>query len=126
MAGIPREFLIPYMKMIGAEGFDWKLVDDFNFTVDADRSKWTVSHWKTGTAVSTGQKLGTNVILSHHHTRQGAVRWRAGERTFWGVDTGCLIDDKAYAFAYSKANALGQVKGCVMLNEGTPEIIPIT
>jgi len=126
-AGIPREFLIPYMKMIGAEKYKgWKLVDDFRFTVDADRSKWQVSHWKTGTSLGTSQKLGRSIVLSHHHSRQGIGRWSPEPgKTLWGVDTGCLIDAKSYAFNYAKANALAQVYGAVLIEEGVPRILPL-
>lgn len=127
VAGIPREFLIPYMKMIGAESYEgWQLVEDFRFTVDADRSKWQVSHWKTGSAQGTSMKLGRNVVLSHHHTRQGCTRWSPEKgKTLWSVDTGCLIDHKSYAFAYAKANALVQVCGAVIIEEGIPRVLPL-
>jgi predicted phosphodiesterase len=124
--GIPRECLISWDKLIGSEDFDWKLVNDYLFTVDSDRSKWQVSHHKTGTALSTSQKLGRNVVLGHHHTRQGTYRWSPEKgKTLWGVDTGCLIDNKTYAFYYAKANALQQVGGAVLIEDGIPRIVPL-
>ncbi len=127
IGGIPRECVIPWSKLIGSEEFDWTLHDDYMFTVDADRSKWQVSHHKTGTALTTSQKLGRNIVLGHNHTRQGAYRWSPEKgRALWGVDTGCLIDSKTYAFHYAKANALQQVNGCVLIEDGTPRIIPLS
>lgn len=127
IAGIPREFIIPYMSFIGAESFKgWKLVDDFFFTVDADRSKWQVSHWKTGTALTCSQHLGRNIVLSHHHSKQGLYRWSPEPgKTLWGADTGCLIDRKSYAFAYASAQALVQVTGAILIEGGVPKIIPL-
>lgn len=126
-AGIPREFIIPYMNLIGAEDLKgWKLVDDFFFTVDADRSKWQVSHWKTGTALTCSQHLGRNIVLSHHHSKQGIYRWSPEPgKNLYGADTGCLIDRKSYAFAYASAQALVQVTGAILIEEGVPKIIPL-
>lgn len=126
MAGIPRECLIPWDKLIGAEDFNWRLHDDYFFTVDADRSKWQVRHHATGTALTTSQKMGRNVVLGHNHTRQGAYRWSPERnKALWGVDTGCMIDSKAYAFRYAGANAIQQVTGAILIEEGIPRILPL-
>jgi hypothetical protein len=125
-AGIPREMLIPYKTMIGAKGFKgWKLVDDVTLTVDATRQQVYVAHVKTGGPLRASRNLGMSVVMSHHHNSHGVQYWSNGKQRFFGVDTGCLIDPKAYAFAYSKTNIGKPTRGCVIIDKGVPQIIPM-
>lgn len=123
IAGIPREVLMPYIKMIGAENYDWKLVPEARFTVDADRSNWFVQHHMAGTSINASKHMVANMVLSHHHTRQGITRWCGPRADYWACDTGCLIDESGYAFAYQRLNQGKPTKGVLLIEEGQPRII---
>lgn len=125
IAGIPREVLMPYIKLIGADKYDWKLVPEAKFTVDADRSNWFVQHHMAGTSINCSKHMVANVVLSHHHTRQGIQRWCGPRADYWGCDTGCLIDESKYAFAYQRLQQGKPCKGALIIEEGNPRIIKL-
>lgn len=125
IAGIPRELLLPYLTMIGADKADWSLVPELTLTVDATREQWFFMHHMAGAALNSAKGLGSNVVLSHQHTKQGCYRSQGLKHSFWAVDTGCLIDEAKYAFAYQKLGQNKPVLGCALIEEGVPRIIPM-
>jgi len=123
LSGIPREFLVPYLDVIGAPS-SWKLYERINLTVDKGRSSWLFSHTLVGGAARASKDLGTSVVLGHSHTKFGATAFRSGKETIWGVDAGCLISDKGSPYSYNK-NQLGRpIHGCVVILNGFPIMIP--
>jgi len=124
IAGIPREVLMPYAKMIGADKANWKLVPEQIWTVDATREQWTFMHHLSGSSINGAKGMDTNLVLSHTHTKQGLVRSQGIKKSYWAVDTGCLINEKTYAFNYQKLSQNKPVLGACFIEEGTPRIIP--
>ena len=125
IAGIPREVLMPYIEMIGAKGADWKLVPELSITCDATREQWVFMHHVSGSGINAAKSMGTNLVLSHTHTKQGVTRSQGMKKAYWAVDTGCLIDEKKYAFAYQKLAQAKPCLGCAVIEEGVPRIIPL-
>lgn len=123
IAGIPREFLIKYMDVIGApEG--WKLQNELKITIDSTRDKWLFAHTLAGGSTRASQTLGCSVALGHSHTKFGAVCQATGKnKKVWSVDTGCLISDKGSPFSYNKTNILKPIRGCVIIEGGHPVLI---
>jgi len=123
-AGLPREFLVPYKDIIGAsEG--WKFHPSLDLTVDSNRSHWHFSHTINGTTISAAKYKGCNVCIGHKHSQFGATAFDTGRKLLWGVDGGCLISDKGSPFAYNKTQVGRPVRGCVMILEGIPHMIPM-
>jgi len=125
VAGIPREVLLPYIKLIGAEDLDWKLVPEYNLTVDATREQWHFTHHLSGSVLNAANGMNTNVVLSHKHTVQGIQRAVGVRSDYWGCDTGCLIDEKSYAFSYQKLSQRKPALGALLIQEGMPRILTI-
>ena len=125
IAGIPKEVIMPYTQLIGADKADWRLVPELTFTCDATREQWFVMHHMAGAALNAAKGLGANVILSHQHTKQGIYRSQALKHAFWAVDTGCLIHEPSYAFAYQKLSQNKPVLGCALIEGGVPRILPM-
>lgn len=122
VAGIPREVLLPYQTLIGADAFNWKLVSDFTFTIDKTREQVYVAHTRSGVTLNTSKHIGKNVVLSHHHTKQGVQYWSSDTKAHFAVDTGCLIDVNSYAFAYDKLNPNRPLIGACVIVDGVPMI----
>ncbi len=125
VAGIPREVLLPYIKLIGAEGLDWRLVPEYSLTVDATREQWFFMHHVSGSVLSVANGMNANVVLSHKHTVQGIQRTVGVRSDYWGCDTGCLIDEKSYAFAYQKLSQRKPALGALLIEEGMPRLLSI-
>ena len=124
VSGIPREFLVKYMDVIGApEG--WKLQKELKITVDSTRDKWLFSHTLNGGSVVAAQASGRSVALGHTHTKFGISNFAVGTKRMWAVDTGCLISNKGAPFRYNKLNVLKPVRGAVMIVGGVPIILPL-
>lgn len=122
IAGIPREVIIPYKTLIGADNFNWKLVPDITLTIDKTREQVYVAHTRSGTTFNTSKHMGRSVVLSHHHTKQGIQYWASDYKVHFAVDTGCLIDAASYAFAYDKLNPHRPLLGACILLDGEPLI----
>lgn len=84
------------------------------------------NHGEGGTAKTRMRKELQSQVQGHLHS-QAYVEWAAGSKyKIFGMQTGCLIDRKKYAFAYGK-NGPKPIIGCgVILNKGTlPFFIPM-
>ena len=125
IAGVPREFLVKYLDVIGApEG--WRIKTFLNLTVDSDRSNWLLQHTISGGAASAAKTLNKNVVLGHSHTKFGATAFNNGSKVLWGVDAGCLINDKGSPFKYNKTQLGRPIRGAVVIECGVPTMLPLT
>ncbi len=70
---------------------------------------------------------GKNIVMGHLHTNAGVIWIRTRGQRIWGLATGCLIDEEAYAFAYGKDNRLKPMLGVgVVVDSGArPMFIPM-
>ncbi len=124
VSGIPREFLVKYMDVIGApEG--WKLKPELRLTVDSTRDHWLFAHIKNGGALQCAKALNTSVCLGHQHTKFSCAAFDNGRKTIWGVESGCLISDKGSPFKYNKTQTGRPIQGAFMILSGTPIPLPI-
>jgi len=125
VAGVPREFMIPYSEVIGAPP-GWKWSRDLTITVDATREQVYFAHTRTGGSVITSKDLGCTSVLGHSHTKFGMTAFSPkGKRVIYGVDAGCLISNKGAPFSYNKVNRGQPINGCVIIIEGTPRMLPL-
>ena len=69
--------------------------------------------------------MGMSCVIGHHHSA-GGYKWLVNplRRTF-GLDTGCLIDDKAMAFAYNKKAIRRSVLSTAVVIDGSPRHIEL-
>lgn len=126
IAGVPREFLIPYKEVIGAPKA-WKWHRDLTLTVDATREQIFFAHTKAGGSLTCAKELGMTTVLGHQHTLFGAHSFKPvrKRRPVWGVDCGCLVSDKGSPFSYNKTYRGRPVTGCFIIAEGNPIPIPL-
>jgi hypothetical protein len=71
------------------------------------------------------QDSGLSTVMGHIHAYAGV--WQTPSLgNLFGMNVGCLIDLKAYAFRYGKAYRSTPVIGCGVVREGKwPEFIPL-
>ena len=125
LAGIPREFLVPYKEVCGApEG--WKWHRELSITVDSTRDRLFFAHTKTGGALKCAQDKGCTSVLGHLHSKFGSSAFKPSKnKLIWGVDAGCLVSDEGAPYSYNKQDRGRPIQGCVLIQEGVPTCIPL-
>ena len=77
--------------------------------------------WKTATKLAV-ERRGVSTVFGHLHTVWGVVGCRNRAGRLFGMATGCGIDERKYAFYYSK-NADNVLHGCAVVTDGNPHAI---
>lgn len=123
IAGVPREFLVPYRDVIGAPD-SWKWHRDLTLTVDSTREQIFFAHTVAGGCLTCAKDLNMTVVLGHQHTKFAATGFRPRKKTIWGIDAGSLVSDKGSPYSYNKAFRGRPINGCVILRGGEPLLVP--
>lgn len=118
-AGVPKGFLRPYPELIKSGGYDWKWVHDYTLRLPNKQHVYIV-HTKGESSVALAKNIGMNVVVGHHHTKHGIQYFANPHHNLFCVDTGCLISDDNYAFAYNKSSIIRPVLGCAAIIDSKP------
>jgi hypothetical protein len=112
--GLPDRYLRGYSEVWRTPTWNWKLTHKFDGVL-----------YEHGTGTS-GKDAAYNrmmqkrvsIVMGHIHSWPG-VKWHANEfdRKF-GMNVGCGIDIRAYAFEYGQSNANRPVLGCGIVIDG--------
>ncbi len=73
------------------------------------------------------KSTGLSYVLGHNHSAAG-IKWLASPKSrLFGMDVGCGVDDKSYAFAYGQFARRRSIIGCGVVIDGVPyhEVCPI-
>ena len=114
---IPKQFIRGYGDIWKTKGWKWAdeaIIDNVYYT-HGDGNGSSIYP-----AYNMAKTMGMSCVIGHHHFA-GGTKWLVNplRRTF-GMDTGCLIDDKSMAFAYNKmAKRRSMLSACVVL-DGMP------
>ncbi len=115
VAGIPSKFIRDYNEVWGTPGWNWV----YDFT-DEDGTYFVHGTGLSGMhpAYNLMKKMAQSSVMGHVHSAFG-VKWLVNSHSrMFGLDSGCGVDDKAYAFAYGKHNKLKSVLGCGVILDG--------
>jgi len=123
-AGIPRGLIMPYEKVIGLEKTEWDMKYEASFTVDATREQYYLVHEKAGTPLNLAKALSCSVVYGHNHTKAEVASVMLLDKRVYGCYTGCLIGDNRYAFGYNGRSIIRPNRGCLMIIDGVPRLIP--
>lgn len=124
VSGIPREAMLSYLEVIGAPD-TWKSVRNARFRAEKNKKHWLLMHTVSGGCVTAAKQLAINVAVGHSHTKFGMQAFDNGTNVFYGVDTGCLISDEGPSFAYNKTQLGRPIRGCCIILDGIPRLIPM-
>lgn len=120
LSGIPRDFLVPYRKVVNAPD-GWKWHRDLSIRCESNKECMFFAHTKTGGAMNVAKDLNMTAVLGHAHSKFGATAFRPTKgKVIWGIDAGCLISDKGAPYAYNKGDRGKPIQGCCILIEGKP------
>lgn len=66
-----------------------------------------------------------NTVIGHVHAYAGVAYTKSATSQLWGMNVGCLIDDKALAFAYGKLHKQKPINAFGIVKNGVPHIVPV-
>ena len=122
VAGIPKEMIRPYKKVLDVKKWVWK---HHHIETLPNKQPCYFVHGKSANT----RTLFTNQMMSsvqgHFHEKFEIVMSGNGERLNFGMTVGCLIDDNSMAFQYNKVFVKRPVIGCGMIIDSQPRLIPL-
>lgn len=113
---IPRAFWPTYETMLNApDGWNWAkewVIDDVVY-IHGDAGKGGKNGWAANTEI-----YHKSCVVGHWHSRAGVVY----DNEFFNMNTGCLINPKAYAFDYAEKAHKKPNLGCGLVFGGKTAI----
>lgn len=121
-SGLPkRAILSPRALLDAPEGWEWRkhwVIDGIKYEHGDNQGGIDAARLL---AISNRQ----STVIGHHHAH-GGVRFIANDDSvIFGLNTGCLIDRHAYAFAYGAGSKFKPTLGCGVILYGVPYFIPM-
>lgn len=121
-AGIPEEYLRPVNEWLDApEGWTW---EEF-FIIDGVKYEHGDAQGGMYAARNLAVRNRRSTVIGHHHSHGGVFYIANDDEMIFGMNTGCLVDQKSLAFKYAKNSAFKPTLGCGVVMEGVPYFIPM-
>ena len=121
---IPAKFLRNFNEVWDTPGWNW----DYQHILDDAYYFHGTGNGGMYPAPNAAKKMLMSVVMGHCHTAAG-IKWIASpQRRIFGLDVGCGIDDKAFAFAYGQHIIKRSIISAAVVLDGVPyhEIMPIS
>ena len=121
--GLPKDYLKSYNEFLGV-GNGWEWVDDLTITL-SDGSRCFFTHGMSADVLKVAQQYGMNTVQGHYHTKFSIGYYSNPDALIWGMQVGCLINQKSMAFDYAKNFKSRFIVGCGMIVNGQPKLMPM-
>lgn len=127
-AGIPSDLLRTYKEVLEApDGWEWRDV----WRIRGLKQNFDMIHGLGYSSMYSFRQIpldrGISTVFGHLHSNAGIaiIENRNGQR-LWGMNSGCLVDPEAFAFAYGKWSRFAPCLGVgVVIDDGmTPIWLP--
>lgn len=118
--GIPKAMIRDLAEVYDTPGWDWVLdvvIDDILF--------FHGKGFGRNAALNSALAERMSIAQGHSHSFAGVQYSTSTKDRIFGLNSGCLIDIKAYAFAYSKNFSVRPVLGSSVILDGLPIFIPM-
>lgn len=121
--GLPKDYLKSYNEFLGV-GKGWQWVDDLTLTL-SDGTRCFFTHGMSADVLKVAQQYGMNTVQGHYHTKFSIGYYSNPDALIWGMQVGCLINQKSMAFDYAKNFKSRFIVGCGMIIDGQPKLMPM-
>ena len=121
--GLPKDYLKSYNEFLGV-GDGWEWVDDLTVTL-SDGSRCFFTHGISADVLKVAAQYGMNSVQGHFHTKFSIGYFSNPDALIWGMQVGCLINQKSMAFDYAKNFKSRFIVGCGMIIDGQPKLMPM-
>lgn len=118
--GIPRQYLKSYNEVLGVND-EWNWHFDLTVTLPNGQPCY-FHHGKSSDVVALSQTMGMNAVQGHYHEKLNVQYWANPLGLYFGLQTGCLIDDKSLAFSYNNVNLKRPLIGTALIVDSNPII----
>jgi hypothetical protein len=121
--GIPKHYIKSYNDVLGVgEGWQWH----FDMTLELPNgTQCYVHHGKAPDVLKLSQQMGMNTVQGHYHNKFKIDFWSNPNGLYWGLQTGCLIDDDSLAFSYNNVNVQRPTIGTGLIIDSIPVLEPM-
>ena len=121
--GIPKAYIKSYREVLKApKGWSWH--SDLTLKM-SNGEKVYFHHGKCADVLKASQTMAMSMVQGHYHERFKIEYWGNPNGLFWGLQIGCLINDKSLAFAYNKNNTKRPIVGMGIILNGLPKLLPM-
>ena len=120
--GMSKQFLKPYGDFLGTR--KWKWVDDLTLTM-SNGQRCFFTHGRSADVLKVSQAMGMSAVQGHYHTKFVISYWANPDNLFFGMNVGCLINQKSMAFNYAKNFKTRFILGCGIILDGIPRLLPM-
>jgi predicted phosphodiesterase len=121
--GLSAEYLKSYNEFLQV-GPGWQWVDDLTITL-SDGQRCFFTHGMSANVLQVAMQYGMNTVQGHYHTKFSIGYFSNPDKLVWGMQTGCLINQKSMAFDYAKNFKTRFIVGCGMILNGQPKLMPM-
>lgn len=118
---IPDIFLKTHRDVWKTPGWKW----DYSFIIDDVYYYHGTGQGGLYPASNAVRKMLMSCVLGHNHTASGVKYYANPKQRIFACDTGCGIDDKQMAFAYSDDNKQRSILSCAVIIDGIPYVEPM-
>ena len=121
--GLPKAYVRDYNDVLGApKGWVWheNLMLQYK-----DNAPIFITHGMSANVMKVVEQYGMNVIQGHYHSTFSIGYMSNPTHLLWGLQGGCMVDQKSLAFAYSKLFRKRFIIGCSAIIEGQPVLYPM-
>jgi predicted phosphodiesterase len=120
--GIPSTFVRDLREVLQAPpGWQWAS----HYVTDGVRVFHGDGFSGQNAALNAAQSYRQSCVIGHVHSFAGVQYNRGPNDQIFGMNVGCLIDEKQLAFAYSTTYKNKPVSGYGLLVDGVPYFIPV-
>lgn len=122
--GIPVQMIRSYREVIfpNGGGAGWSWADEW--MVNTPLGPVMFKH-SSNNILADAAHNRCNILVGHSHGLFSTEYCASADFLYWGAYGGCLIDNKAMAFAYGKHTSKKPIIGCTLVLEGRPVQIPM-
>lgn len=120
--GIPRAFLKEYKEFLASPpGWEWA----DSWEVDGVIYEHGEGFSGQVGAINAAKSNMNSTVIGHIHSFAG-IQYSANQKhLIFGMNVGCLIDTKKYAFAYGRVIKTKPIIGCGLVVKGIPIFVPM-
>ncbi len=120
--GIPREAIRSYESILDTKHWKWHFELEIRLP---NGQPCYFHHGRSANSLVASQHRGMPIVQGHYHEKFNIQYWGTTERLNWGMNVGCLVDDKSLAFVYNNSNLKRPLIGCGMIIDSQPKLIPL-
>ena len=121
--GVPRHCLKSYRDILEAPR-GWKWHTDLTIQL-SNKLRVYFCHGRGSNVLKVSQELSMCVVQGHYHNKFSINYWGNPFHLNWGMQIGCMIDDKSLAFAYNKTIVKRPIIGHGIIINGRPKLLPM-